>query len=886
MAPRPAKRQRRSTIALSDDNDADSEPPSSKHAKASFQREITLDGRTSTTVSPIKSTKTRSAAKRAAASSSPISSPEKTRKNTRVKDEPVKNKSLHNFFGKASEEQRWRKKSQTPDLEVENSAELSDAIEDDDLSDETLQELGLKIDKSSNPLERRNPTLLSSSRNHKERTNEGSLPSSQRFVKPAVPTRNSTTATNADRAEGEGHAPWADRYGPTNLEELMVHKKKVTDVQSWLQGKIDGRNNQKLLVLKGPAGSGKTTTVSLLAKAMGLQVVSWHNPAVSELGANNSISAQFDEFLSRGGQFGSLAFDHDISAGQAPEGAIGNQILVIEEFPATMTRSSSALHSFRSVISRFLARAKAAPAIALRGQQSSNDVSPPVVIIISETLLSSSTALADSFTAHRLLGPEILNHSFVTAMDFNPVAATLMTKALDLVVKKEARDSRRRRTPGPGVIARLAEIGDIRSAVNSLEFLCLKGDNISEWSGTVAAKVKRTSKDNVALTETEKNSLELVSQRETTLDMFHATGKIVYNKREDPRVLDTRAEPPPKPPDHLMHLYTPKVSQVDIEALLSETGTDIQTFISTVHENYILSCSGDNFEVNFDGCSDILSVSDILNPECRPNRRGNTSNPNAGIIQSNFQAGSSDTLRQDEISFNVATRGLLSNLPFPVNRAGAAIPGGKRGDEFKMFYPASLRLWKPIEEMHGLLEMFVYGDGIAPSRPATSAADGPISDGGVATWQSRNVAENSMSMTTATTTAIKSEPPDQDIRYPTLVDLGNDQGSPPPPTIHAKDTLTLELLPYRTRILSARHEDTSSLEKITKFKPTSYLSTTEENPEDDDDMMATSTGVAALPRATAAGPKTTSGRNGPPNLEAPSVGVEKMYISDDDIEDD
>ncbi|OCT53466.1 hypothetical protein CLCR_09585 [Cladophialophora carrionii] len=881
MAPRPAKRQRRSTIALSDEDDADFGLPSSKQAKGGSQREITRDGRTSTTVSPIKGTRTRPAPKKAAATSSPISSPEKLRKNSKVKDDAVKNKSLHNFFGKASEEQRWRKKSQTPDLEVENGAELSDAIEDDDLSDETLQELGLKIDKSSKPVERRNPGLLPAVGGPKAGPNGGSLPSSQRFIKPAVTARNSTNAPSADRAEVEGHAPWADRYGPSNLEELMVHKKKVADVQSWLQSKIDGRNNQKLLVLKGPAGSGKTMTVSLLAKAMGLQVVSWHNPAVSESGSNNSISAQFDEFLNRGGQFGSLAFDHDVSTGQAPEGAISSQILVIEEFPATMTRSSSALQSFRAVISRFLARAKPAPAMAFRGHQSSEEISPPVVIIISETLLSSSTALADSFTAHRLLGPEILNHSFVTTMDFNPVAATLMTKALDLVVKKEARDSRRRRTPGPAVIARLAEIGDIRSAVNSLEFLCLKGDNGTEWSGTVAAKVKRSSKDNAALTETERNSLALLSQRETTLDMFHATGKIVYNKREDPRVLDTRAEPPPKPPDHLMHLYTPKVSQVDIEALLSETGTDIQTFISTVHENYILSCGGDSFEVSFEGCSDILSVSDVLNPENRPNRRGNASNPNAGIVLSNFQAGSSDTLRQDEISFNVATRGLLFSLPFPVHRSGAAVPGGKRGDEFKMFYPASLRLWKPMEEMHGLLDMFVYGDGIAPSRPATSGADGPISDGGVATWQSRILAEDSIS-TTVPQPPIKSEPPDQATWYPALMGVGDEQDFLPPPTTHAKDILTLELLPYRTRILSARHQDTTSLEKITKFKPTSYLSTAEDHAEEEDDeAMAT-----ALPHATRAGSSTASGRNAAVTHETPSMGVEKMYISDDDIEDD
>ncbi|OAP58422.1 hypothetical protein AYL99_07512 [Fonsecaea erecta] len=910
MAPRPAKRQRRSTIVLSDGSDEDSNPPSPKPGRAtSFQREITFDGRTSATVSPVKSRPTKPASRKAAAQPSPASSPEKARKNTKVKTEVEKNKSLHNFFHKATEEQRWKRKSETSDVEAQNNGELSDAIEDDDLSDETLQELGFSKGRSHTNANGRIPGTVSAVATSKRNADVGSLPSTQRFVKPgAASNRNVNDFGDPSHIDNHDHRPWADRYGPTNLEELMVHKKKVADVQNWLQGKLEGHNNQKLLVLKGPAGSGKTTTVGLVAKALGLQLVSWHNPAVSEVGAGNSISAQFDEFLNRGGQFGSLAFDQDTSERNTREGDSGRRLLVIEEFPATMTRSSSTLQSFRSVIQRFLAQANKPSSTAFRSQQSSKDIYPPVVIIISETLLSSSTALTDSFTAHRLLGAEILNHPFVTTMDFNPVAPTILTKALDLVMKKEARDSRRRRVPGPAIITRLAEMGDVRSAVNSLEFLCVRGGDGLEWSGTVAAKAKRPSKnkENLALTEVEKNSLQLVCQRETTLDMFHAAGKIVYNKREDPRVLDTRAQPPPKPPDHLMHLYTPKASQVDIEALLNETGTDIQTFISTLHQNYILSCNGDMFEESFDGCADILSTSDLLNPEIRQNRRRhNNSNPNYGITQSNIQTGTSDTLRQDEISFHVGTRGLLFHLPHPVNRAAATIPGAKRGDAFKMFYPASLRLWKPIEEMEGLLETFVYGGGTlvgrgdgssvftSTSRTGTMFAGG---DRGVANWRTKEFALDNA--TSSSSARVKQEP--LDTSNPSLVPEGFEgtANNPPPPIVYSKDILTTELLPYMTRIFTARRQDTTTLEKITKFKPTTYLSTEEDGSEEEDDMTINATSGEGAGRAQSLTPAIRSANatlsnstQGLRNLKndvpvAAAMAVEKLYISDDDIEDD
>jgi cell cycle checkpoint protein len=232
-------------VVLSDD-DEEIETTSSPITKKSAQREITLDGRTSQHASPAKKVKTRSATKLALSKVSPGSSPEKGRKNSKVGKASEQSKSLHNFFGRATEEQRWNRKSATPDVDLGNG-ELDDAIEDDELSDETLQELGLKTNKttSANALDRRKPAVTTVG-NLKREDNAAPLPSSQRFM------RGTTTIKDGHPVKLEEHnptpiqsqRPWADRYGPADLDELVVHKKKVSDVQNWLQGKISGQNNQ------------------------------------------------------------------------------------------------------------------------------------------------------------------------------------------------------------------------------------------------------------------------------------------------------------------------------------------------------------------------------------------------------------------------------------------------------------------------------------------------------------------------------------------------------------------------------------------------------------------------------------------------------------------
>lgn len=38
--------------------------------------------------------------------------------------------------------------------------------------------------------------------------------------------------------------PWAQRYAPRTLEELAVHKKKVSDVEQWLNNAFTGKSRK------------------------------------------------------------------------------------------------------------------------------------------------------------------------------------------------------------------------------------------------------------------------------------------------------------------------------------------------------------------------------------------------------------------------------------------------------------------------------------------------------------------------------------------------------------------------------------------------------------------------------------------------------------------
>ncbi|GAP86316.1 putative Rad17 cell cycle checkpoint protein [Rosellinia necatrix] len=725
MAP-PAKRRKRNIVRTSDDEE-DPKPVANTLTSylLSSPDAKTSKGSTSDVAQPSPTRKpSRLAVNQPSNSSKPLrslspndfsarnggksasSSPEKSRARPSAKGkggQTGKTADLVTLFSKQAE----RAATRPPPLVLDDI--ISDPISDDEEVGEhraaTASHVGLAARK----------------RFKDQHVNGGTAPiaaSSQKFLRPSAPP--------PDPSIDIEQRPWSERFGPANLGELAVHKKKVSDVRRWLEDVMAGRMRQRLLILKGAAGTGKTTTLHLLAKEMRCEILEWRNPTVSFGGPQGfqSASAQFEEFVGRGGKFSQLDTGLEDLAPNGHASDDGTQkIMLIEEFPNTFARSSMAMTSFRKAVLQFLATNT--PSLSLFAKQASKEPITPIVMIISETLLTTTSASADSFTAHRLLGPEITRHPGTCIIEFNAIAPTLLSAALELIVQKEARKSGRRRTPGPLVLKKLGEIGDIRSAISSLQFLCLKGDVEADWGAQVNfGKPKRSTKNPAPLTRGEMETLQLVSQREASLGIFHAIGKVVYNKREerpmDPQSPEGMAE---MMPGYLALCSRPARSEVSVESLIDETGTDTHTFISALHENYVLSCDPTNrsdpksFLDYMGGCVDYLSESDLLCPSWDVFFGGR----GAGASGFFGRDSGSHVLRQEEIAFHVATRGLLFSLPCPVKR----IPSGSRrgGDAFKMFYPTSLKLWREKEELEGLVDhwssVLLKGD-----RPGRDVTDG------------------------------------------------------------------------------------------------------------------------------------------------------------------
>ncbi|KAL8916051.1 MAG: hypothetical protein Q9172_006490 [Xanthocarpia lactea] len=811
-----------------------------------------------------------------------------------------KTPSLETYFNAANNSHAVKTTgSQTSKLGT--AVEEEDFIEDDSF-DEEMQKL---LNPRKDPKNRQKQAPAQSATLTEKTSSSKLLSGSQVFRNLGNGIAKSDKKEELKQLSKDDTRPWSDRYGPMSLEELAVHKKKVADVRDWLDKVFQGRSKKRVLILKGASGVGKTATVSTLSTAMNFDLLEWANPAVSDFHSDNYVSttALFDEFLRRGGKFTSLDVTGSEDAG-APTNASSTDIngskgkkrvILVEELPNMFMSSSAAVQSFRASILQYLSTTQTPP--STNPTDTIRDTPIPLVIILTESQTTHTTSLTDSLTAHRLLGPSILSHPNIDTIEFNPIAPTFITKALNLILQKEALQSGRRSVPGPSVLKRLSESGDVRSAIGSLEFLSLKGTDGDDWSGRVAAgKGKKGAKSASALTEKEEVSLELVTRREVSLGLFHAVGKVVYNKREgilsnsggDSNINSkTAREEPTQPPDHLPQHVRLKAPDVAVEELIDETGTDPATFVAALHENYVPSCAGETFLDTLNACIDNLSDSDILFPSTGKGRYrngGNSNNTNNNI----FQNTGTDSLRQDEIAFHIAVRGILFSLPNPVKRSSSASAGmgglkrekegkSKADTSFKIFYPASLRLAKRIQDIQERVERCHNRLSSSPHHhhPATSRWE----EGVVASWAA---AGRSIFGANAV------EEVEGRCIHPTR-----------------KEDIILEILPYRAIMERCRRPGSKfmvELDAVTKISR-NYEAT--ESPDDDSDFVGGGgkSGMQSKSYMLGEGEKKAGGSNllsegekktGESDIllvgkeeeeeEATAAGG-RLFLSDDDIED-
>jgi replication factor C subunit 1 len=65
---------------------------------------------------------------------------------------------------------------------------------------------------------------------------------------------------------------FVDKYAPKSVTDIIGHKEQISQITNWLQAWDDGLPTTRAILVTGPPGIGKTTTIHLIAESLGYKV--------------------------------------------------------------------------------------------------------------------------------------------------------------------------------------------------------------------------------------------------------------------------------------------------------------------------------------------------------------------------------------------------------------------------------------------------------------------------------------------------------------------------------------------------------------------------------------------------------------------------------------
>jgi replication factor C subunit 1 len=80
----------------------------------------------------------------------------------------------------------------------------------------------------------------------------------------------------AEQKHYEAKEMLVDKYAPKTVADIIGHKEQINQITTWLQSWSDGYPTERGIIITGPPGIGKTTTVHLIAQSLGYKVTEYN----------------------------------------------------------------------------------------------------------------------------------------------------------------------------------------------------------------------------------------------------------------------------------------------------------------------------------------------------------------------------------------------------------------------------------------------------------------------------------------------------------------------------------------------------------------------------------------------------------------------------------